>query len=109
MIQSGTKSYNGYYGCVRYTQEGVYDKNRMTYPALSYTKLTNDSFRQQALKKQHNSQSAFVESQIDMIDQFSLGYLHTVCLGVVKKFMYRWLKSSDVQFISKAQPEMSHF
>lgn len=103
-----TKSYNGYFGCGRCMQEGLYVENRMTFPDILFVKRTNDNFRNQFQVEHHHNESPFTALDIDMVTQFPLDYLHCVCLGVVKKLLGMWLRgnlrarlqSSDVQKIS---------
>lgn len=104
----GTKSYNDYHGCEICTQEGAYINHRMTFPDIIFDKRTDTSFRNQNQIEHHNSDSAFLALNIDMIANFPLDYLHTVCIGVVKKMLHMWLKGdfkarlqgSDVERIS---------
>lgn len=118
----GTKGYNGYYGCGRCTQMGVHTNYRMTFPELSFTKRTNEGFRSKSQPEHHNYDSPFLVFDIDIIGQFPLDYLHTVCLGVVKKLVGMWLggdlrarlMSTDLQQISErliafAQTQPSEF
>lgn len=90
-----TKSHNGYYGCGRCSQKGVYriDKHRMTFPDYHAPKRTNESFRRRSQAQHHHVvDSPFLGLDIDMVTQFPLDYLHTVCLGVVKKLLNMWIK-----------------
>lgn len=41
----GNKAYNGYFGCGRCMQEGVYTIYRMTFPDIAFTKRTDENFR----------------------------------------------------------------
>lgn len=97
----GTKSFNGYYGCGRCSQKGVF-KKRMTYPDINAPKRTNASFRTQSQPEHHNVDSPFLELAIDMIIYFPLDYLHTVCLGVVKRILYMW-RSGDTRSMIGSQ------
>lgn len=88
-----TKSHNGYFGCGRCTQEGSYINHRMTFPVINAPKRSNISFRTKSQIEHHldGIDSAFLELDIDLISGFVLDYLHTVCLGVVKKIIGMWL------------------
>lgn len=104
----GNKSHIGFYGCGRCVQEGVCIKHRMTFPKINCSKRTNESFRSQDQAEHHNYNSPFLRLNIDIVRQFPLDYLHTLCLGVVKKMLHMWrcgdlptrLQSFDVQQIS---------
>lgn len=86
-----TKSYNGYFGCGKCTQEGDYINHRMTFQNIEFTKRTNESFRTQLQPEHHIGNSPFLDLNINMITHFPLDYLHTLCLGVVKKFVALFL------------------
>ena len=43
-------------------------------------------------KKHHNGESVLLELGIGMVTQFPHDYMHLVCLGVVRKLLYIWLK-----------------
>lgn len=104
----GTKGYNGYFGCGRCTQIGEHKNYRMTFPEITFTKRTDEGFRSKSQPEHHHYDSPFLVFDIDIIGQFPLDYLHTVCLGVVKKLVGMWLggdlrarlKSTDIQQIS---------
>lgn len=59
----------------------------MTFPEINLTKRSDDSFRKKTQIEHHKRNSAFLELPIDMVYQFPLDYLQTVCLGVVKKLL----------------------
>lgn len=98
----GTKSFCGYYGCGRCTQEGERRNNRMTFPQLDAPKRTNESFRSQSCHDHHLYDSVFLELDIDLVKQFPLDYLHTLCLGVVKKILSAFVKG-DAKMSVKLQ------
>lgn len=110
-----TKSYNGYFGCGRCVQEGVYDNHRMTFPESNALKRTDSSFRSKNQPDHHIDTSPFLELPINMINQFPLDYLHLVCLGVVKKMVGMWLSgdlrarlpNNDIQTISNRLIDLS--
>lgn len=87
-----TKSQNGYFGCGRCTQEGVYLCHRITFPVTNAVKRNDHDYRSKVQSEHHlpGIDSAFLKLDINMITQFPLDYLHTVCLGVVKKMMNMW-------------------
>lgn len=88
---TGTKGHNARFGCSKCCQEGVFLKNRMTFPECSVRLRCNDSFRAKIDESYHKYRSPIEDLQIDMVDGFPLDYLHVVCLGVVKKMFRMWI------------------
>lgn len=94
----GSKAHCSRFGCGRCTQEGVFLKNRMTFQRNDSMLRTNHSFRNRCDEDYHNFKSTIEELDIDIINQFPLDYLHTVCLGVMKKLL-RMMVSGDTSSI----------
>ena len=55
---------------------------------------TDYSFRNRVDKRHHNEASPFESLEIDMINSFTLDGMHTIYLGVVRRFL-RFVKGSD--------------
>ncbi|XP_076876019.1 uncharacterized protein LOC143525682 isoform X1 [Brachyhypopomus gauderio] len=87
-----TKSFNGYHGCDKCTQNGVYINNRMTYPLVNCVNRTDESFSIRADEEHHQGPHPFTGVNIGMVSQFPLDYMHLVCLGVVRRLINLWLK-----------------
>lgn len=88
---TGTKSHNAYFGCNKCVQEGKYINFRMTFPENNAELRTNASFRQRLDENYHLYKSPLEDLDINMINQIPLDYLHTICIGVMKKFIGIWL------------------
>ncbi len=84
------KGHNGYFGCERCTQEGVYVKNHMTFPEKTTTLRTDDQFSRQEDEDHHRGISPL--ARINMVTMFILDYMHLVCLGVTRKLVRFWMK-----------------
>lgn len=104
----GTKGHSGYYGCGRCVQKGVRVNRRTTFPEISSEKRTDDNFRRQDFPEHHHVESPFLQlPNFDIVAQFPLDYLHTLCLGVTRKLLYAWmddrsiLTKNDIELISK--------
>ncbi|XP_041859966.1 uncharacterized protein LOC121651668 [Melanotaenia boesemani] len=86
------KPHNGYYGCDKCVQRGQYVNRRMTFPSNNSMLRTDESFACEAYEDHQNGPSPFHGSNIGMVTQFPLDYMHLVCLGVVRKLLLMWLR-----------------
>ena len=86
------KGHAGYHGCDKCTQEGEYVSSRMTFPAINAPKRTNESFRNQSNEEHHVGLCPLTCLPIDMISCFPLDYMHLICLGVMRKLIYLWMR-----------------
>ena len=88
------KSHNGYHGCEKCTQEGVYLNNRMTYPDCKATLRTDADFEKMTDEDHHHGPTPLSVLPIGLVTGFVLDYMHLVCLGVVRKLLKFWLCGS---------------
>jgi len=86
------KGHAGYFGCDKCKQEGVYTDGRMTFPETSAELRTDHSFRTVSDDDHRMGHSPLCELPIDMISAFPLDYMHLICLGVMRKLLYLWIK-----------------
>lgn len=86
------KGHAGYFGCDKCEQEGEYIERRMTFPEINATLRTDESFRAMSNDDHHLGPSPFAKLSVGMITQFPLDYMHLICLGVVRKLLYIWIK-----------------
>lgn len=84
---TGTKGFNGYFGCGKCTVEGDYINHRQVFPDLDCP-LRMDFVNDEDHNLKH---SILSELNIGFVTQFPLDYLHCVLLGVVKKFIFMLL------------------
>ncbi len=83
-----THYYNWINGCPRCDIKGLYLKHRMCFPGPQGNRRTNKSFRDKSQPEYHLGNTILEEiSEIDLVDDFALDYLHVVLLGVVRKFL----------------------
>ena len=87
-----TKGHNGYHACERCTQSGVYTEGRMTFPEVTAPARTNVAFDELRDEEHHLTVSPLRELEIGCVSNFVLDYMHLVCLGVVRKLIFLWLK-----------------
>ena len=89
----GTMQYSAKKGCDKCETKGVYYKSRMTFPSAVLNNLrTDESFRMKSDKSYHKNETPLTSLPIDMISQFPIDYMHSVCLGVMKKLISAWSK-----------------
>lgn len=62
---------------------------------------TNDHFRNRVNVEHHKGYSPLERiKNVDMIYHFSLDYMHSVCLGVMRKFLFLWRDDSRLYRIN---------
>ncbi|KYN02771.1 hypothetical protein ALC62_06406 [Cyphomyrmex costatus] len=94
---TGTKGHNGRFGCGKCFCEGDYYDHRIVFLNENALLRTNSNFRKRENEKHHISVSPFeILSDIDMINNFPLDYMHLVCLGVTKKLIHLWIKGHHI-------------
>lgn len=86
------KPHNSYYGCERCVQEGVWCNGRMNYPETTAPPRTDESFKAQSQSDHHKGESALSKINIGLVSQFVLDFMHLVCLGVVRKLIWLWMR-----------------
>lgn len=55
---------------------------------------TDQAFQSQEQKGHHNASSPFRQLPIDMVKSFPLDYMHSVCLGVMRKLLLTWTRGA---------------
>ena len=85
------KGHSGYFGCDRYDQKGEHKEGRMVFPELNANIRDDNSVRGQTNEDHHLSNSQFLLLNIDMVNNFSIDYMHCVCLGIMKRLLNIWL------------------
>ncbi|XP_073669952.1 uncharacterized protein [Paramisgurnus dabryanus] len=88
------KSHNGYFGCDKCGQKGEYLSGRMTFPLVSFPLRTDESFAQKHNEEHHLGPNPFQGLNVGMVSQFPGDYMHSVCLGVVRKLLNIWLRGA---------------
>lgn len=81
----------------------------MVYLQTSNLKLRTDyAFRHRFDFSHHIATSLIEELKIDLVQQFSLDYLHLVCLGVMKKLLNLWKNGEDKLPLNKIKMISDH-
>lgn len=88
-----TKGHNGYHGCDKCCQPGVYFNNRMTYPRNDFELRTDSSFSDRVDEEHHHDgPHGFSGVDVGMVTRFPLDYMHLACLGVTRRLLNAWLR-----------------
>lgn len=90
-----TKGHSGFFSCFRCCTEGEFLNRRVCFPDINFSKRTHDDFINRKQEDHHVGNTLSILTSIpgiDIINVFSLDYLHLVCLGVMKKLINLWLK-----------------
>lgn len=91
-----TKGHSGYFSCTRCIHEGEWIHNHVgfSYNENGHKKRTHEDYVMMSNEGHHVSSSisciALIPN-IDIVNLFSLDYMHLVCLGVMKKLLNIWL------------------
>lgn len=103
------KAFNGYFGCSKCMQEGDYSNHRMLFLETNVKLRTDKNFLYQENEEHHIEKSIFERANLGMVSQFSLDYMHLVCLGVVKKMLQMFVhgKMKAIKFNSTVIQEIS--
>ncbi|VEN37174.1 unnamed protein product [Callosobruchus maculatus] len=92
------KGHTGYHSCTKCTQEGEYQKGRVCFPEISFTKRSDESFIAQTDEDYHLGTSILTDiPNIGLVTQIPLDYMHLICIGVVKKIINLWLSGPNLK------------
>jgi hypothetical protein len=87
-----SKSHCAYFGCDKCKQEGEYVHGRMTFPELSASLRTDAEFLAMSDEEHHRGTTPLSQVPLRLVTDFVLDYMHSVCLGVVRRTINFWLK-----------------
>lgn len=89
------KGHTGFFSCTRCNIEGMYFENRGVYfPNTNFVKRTHEGFLNRVDEDYQIFDKISILTEIpriDMVDSFPVDYMHSVCLGVVKKIISLWM------------------
>ncbi|KAG1681456.1 PiggyBac transposable element-derived protein 4 [Nymphon striatum] len=85
------KGHSGYNSCERCIQKGVHT-GRVTFPEFGAKLLTDTEFNDMRDKAHHTGISPLKELGVGFVSQFVLDYMHLICLGIVRKIIFMWMK-----------------
>lgn len=87
-----TKSHTGYHACERCCQKGEYVDNRMTFPSVNSEKRMDDKFANFEYPEHQVNRSCLTQLNLGLVSCFVLDYMHLVCLGIVRRMLFLWIK-----------------
>lgn len=93
-----TKGHSGFFSCSRCEHEGKHLSKRMSFPFTSPTrcppKRTHQNYVMRSNEDHHVGDVSLISTlpSFDVVSDFSLDYMHLVCLGVVRKLILMWIK-----------------
>ena len=86
------KGHSGYHSCERCVQKGLYVSGKITFPEFGARLRTNVSFDEMRDSAHHTDISPLKELNVGFVLQFVLDYMHLVCLTIVRKIIFLWMK-----------------
>ena len=84
------KSPNGYSSCDKCTVQGSHDRH-VYFDELECSLRDDVSFRNKLDEDHHKGTSPFEELPVDMVFSFPYDYMHSVCLGVMRRLILFWI------------------
>lgn len=89
------KGHGGYSSCTKYRVEGIYHENRTCFPDTTAPKRTDREFIMKTDEDYHMENSSCLLEEISnlgLVTNVPLDYMHLVCLGVKRKMLLLWIK-----------------
>ena len=88
-----SKGHTGFFCCHKCHLKGVTYQGRMTFPQFDApARLDSDNLEELNDDQHFTGFSPFSLLSVGMVTQFPHDYMHVVCLGVVRKLLYFWMK-----------------
>ncbi|KAB0804230.1 hypothetical protein PPYR_01200, partial [Photinus pyralis] len=90
----GVKGHNAYHSCTKCIVEGEFISNRMCFLDTNCSLRTDHEFRNNVYEDYHTGRTPLLSLDVNLVNQFPLDYMHLVCLGVMKKLLFFWIRGS---------------
>ena len=87
-----TKCHTGYHSCDRCVQKGEYVQSRVVLPKVDAEKRTDEKFAKLEYSDHQINKSPLTDLNFGLVSGCVLDYMHLVCLGIVRRMMFFWLK-----------------
>lgn len=89
------KGHTGYNSCTKCHVKGLKSHGRVYFTEKNAKKRTNEEFRLHTDYTYHLGISPLERlPNIDLVKCISLDYMHLICLGVMRKLLYLWLRQN---------------
>ena len=98
----GTQSHNSYMGCDKCCVRGEYVKHRVVFPNIKAPLRNDVDFHAKKYGDYHKTISPLTELGIGLVSLFPVDYMHSVCLGVVRKLLNEWRTGN--RFLHRFEP-----
>jgi len=85
------KPHNAYYGCDKCTQKGEW-QGKVIFPALDSPLRTDVQFDELQHPEHHDGVSPLADTSLGMVTNFPVDFMHLVCLGVMRRLIWLWIK-----------------
>jgi hypothetical protein len=86
------KSHSGYFSCEKCVQKGAWQR-KVFFPQTDATKRTDVRFDNMTDQEHHIGRSPLLRLSLGLVSHFPLEYMHLVCLGVMHRLIFYWVKS----------------
>lgn len=86
------KLYSGYHGCDKCTQEGKYVAGKVTYPQTDADLRTDEGFLAMTDEEHHHGKTPLSDLNVGLVTAFPIDYMHSVCLGVMRRMLSFWIR-----------------
>ena len=86
-----TKNHTGYCSCTKCVEEGEWE-GRVVFLNESAPLRTDASFREKIQEDYHTGTTILENLNIDMVKSFPLDYMHLICLGIMRKLIWVWIR-----------------
>ena len=80
-----------YHGCDKCMQEGIFVNRRMTFPEANADLQKDDEFNSMTDEAHHRGSMPLSALPTGLVTSFVFDYMHSVCLGVMRKLVKFWL------------------
>ncbi|KAJ7988597.1 hypothetical protein DPEC_G00325200 [Dallia pectoralis] len=100
------KGHAGYSACEKCTQEGEYLNNRVVFPITDAPLRRDEDFIDMTDEAHHLGSSPLLATSLGLVSGFPLDFMHLVCLGVMRRLVYLWLKGPLSCRLSSGQVNM---
>ncbi|KAG8227301.1 hypothetical protein J437_LFUL004850 [Ladona fulva] len=92
------KGHTGYFSCSKCKIKGIHTSNGVVFDKFESPLRTHEDFVNMTDEQHHlpnKTSPLIVIPGINMVDRFPFEYMHLVCLGVMRKILYSFMKGSN--------------